>query len=483
MRTQTGQIEDGNASHGPAKILLLASKFVSRVNIEHCLAFSFKLKPTVSNMSGRSSKLRYLLDKHKGRNIPLEKQRKHEKDVARQKRGKQQKKDGQRALGRALQNGEAFAKVKGVEKSEIADILNGDSEDSSGWEDEEQLEHGEEEELSEDDFEEFDDEGVPVIEAKASDRANGVAKAEAAIAAGADEDEEEDDEDISNDEREEEDPEDEEDVPLSDLSSVSDSQDITPHQKLTKNNIPALQKALKSIQLPYTKLPFSTYQSITSTQPVSISDPNNDLEREAAFYQQSLDAVRRGRAQLLAEGAPFTRPQDYFAEMVKTDEHVGKVKGRLVDSAAARKASEDAKRQRQAKKYGKQVQQERLKERSQAKREMLDKVSALKRKRRDTGGIGGEGQREEDLFDVAVDDAPDGERKVKRRKGDEKVPGKKRVAKDQKFGFGGKKRHSKSNDAKSSGDTRDYSLRKMKGGAGKGKPQKRLGKSRRQKMT
>jgi rRNA-processing protein EBP2 len=42
-------------------------------------------------------------------------------------------------------------------------------------------------------------------------------------------------------------------------------------------------------------------------------------------YKQALDAVNVGRAKLAAFGIPIERPEDYFAEMVKTDEHMRKV--------------------------------------------------------------------------------------------------------------------------------------------------------------
>lgn len=50
----------------------------------------------------------------------------------------------------------------------------------------------------------------------------------------------------------------------------------------------------------------------------------------------------------------------------------------------------------------------------------------------------------------------------------------KRQKRDQKFGFGGKKRHTKSGDAASSGDMSGFSQKKMKSGGAK-----RPGKSKR----
>lgn len=61
-----------------------------------------------------------------------------------------------------------------------------------------------------------------------------------------------------------------------------------------------------------------------------------------------------------------------------------------------------------------------------------------------------------------------------------------RQQRDTKFGHGGKKRNVKSNDAVSSGDMRDFSMKKMKGnGVGGGRSKggaKRPGKSKRARL-
>jgi rRNA-processing protein EBP2 len=88
------------------------------------------------------------------------------------------------------------------------------------------------------------------------------------------------------------------------------------------------------------------------------------------------------------------------------------------------------------------------------------------------------------MFDVALEDAAETEKKDKAARkaggssdsrGGDKKNGFKRVKRDEKYGFGGKKRFSKSNDAKSSSDMSGYSSKKMKGG----KKAQRPGKSRR----
>ena len=172
-----------------------------------------------------------------------------------------------------------------------------------------------------------------------------------------------------------------EDVPFSDIESLNSEEkaDVLPYQRLTINNTTALLKAHKSIALPYTTLPFSAHQVVTTSEPVSIPDVHDDLNRELAFYKQCLSAAESGRAALKKEGVPFTRPPDYFAEMVKSEDQMGRVKQKIVDQAASKKAASEARRQRDLRKFGKQVQVAKLQERSKAKRAALEKIEVLKR--------------------------------------------------------------------------------------------------------
>ncbi|PVH90010.1 Ebp2-domain-containing protein [Cadophora sp. DSE1049] len=255
---------------------------------------------------------------------------------------------------------------------------------------------------------------------------------------------------------EDSDEEDDEDIPMSDLEDLEDEEkeDLIPHQRLTINNTVALTAALKRIALPISKLPFSEHQSVTTSAPVEIADVSDDLNRELAFYAQSLSAVQEARKQLKAEGVPFTRPTDYFAEMVKADEHMAKIKAKLIDEAAGKKASAEARKQRDLKKFGKQVQVAKLQERDKERKQTLDNIKTLKRKRQ---GADIEATNEAEMFDVGVEEEL-GKTSRKDRQGPNK-----RAKKDEKYGHGGKKRFKKSGDAQSTGDLRGFSSKKMKG--------------------
>jgi rRNA-processing protein EBP2 len=65
--------------------------------------------------------------------------------------------------------------------------------------------------------------------------------------------------------------------------------------------------------------------------------------------------------------------------MVKADEHMEKIKKKLIDEAAGKKAAAEARKQRDLKKFGKQVQVAKIQEREKEKKQTLDKIKTLKR--------------------------------------------------------------------------------------------------------
>ncbi|KAI9887832.1 MAG: rRNA-processing protein and EBNA1-binding protein ebp2 [Watsoniomyces obsoletus] len=470
----------------------------------------------------KKSKLKAALDAHQGRDYELEKQKKLQKKARKTKEERGGVNVGEDA---GKQNGEQGVNREDEVEENVGEdrwegIGSGNENENAAEQDDRQDEMGGEHTDGDDDDESvdsvggfdlsridetdsesgFDDEDD---EDTANDTTNGVPIEEATNGDDVDKDPE--------DEGEEED----EDIPFSDLSSLSSNakEDILPHQRLTINNRPALLKSLRSIALPLSKLTFSEHQSITTSSPVQIEDINDDLSRELAFYKQSLESVQAARTSLKAEGNTlFSRPTDYFAEMVKSDEHMGRIKEKMMEEASRKKAGAEARKQRDLKKFGKQVQVAKLQERDRAKRETLGKIEMLKRKRKNAPDDTNEDPN--NLFDIALEDPspksshrnPTGApRGASRGATDGRGNKFKRQKRDEKFGFGGKKRFSKSGDAISSGDLSrlDHSRGggggfggRNSGGAGRGSGsgrgaknsgvgrggvKKRLGKSRRTK--
>ncbi|PYH44581.1 EBP2 family rRNA-processing protein [Aspergillus saccharolyticus JOP 1030-1] len=367
----------------------------------------------------KRSKLLQALDEHRGRDYDAEKQKKLVRAANKKKAGK-------------------GGVAEDDKEKEVKKKLEEDAEDDDDDEEEEEEEEEEEHEESAEEQE-----------------------------SAAEEDAEEDDEDEEAEES---------DIPLSDLED-DEREDVVPHQRLTINNSAAITASLKRISFISSQTPFSEHNSLVSKEEMEVPDANDDLTRELAFYKVCQAAATQARSLLKKEGIPFTRPGDYFAEMVKTDEHMDKIKKKLYDEAASKKAAAEARKQRDLKKFGKQVQVAKLQQRAKEKRETLEKINDLKKKRKaDTSG---EADNANEMFDIAIDDAQPNSRK--RAFGSDGTTNAKRQKKNEKYGFGGKKRHSKSGDALSSGDMRDFSVRKMKGGSrgGGGGGAKRPGKSRR----
>ena len=351
------------------------------------------------------------------------------------------------------------------DEAEEEDVDEEEEEDSEGHIGDESKEAGDE-----DDAETDNTDGK-----KASSSAPKDSLAASILRSGLVPDEEDDDDEEEEEEAEHDD--DEEEIPLDSLpssASLSEQALASRHNRIRINNTEAMQRVYEDMRLdgPSTsgKMPWIETMSLVYEHATAdeVPDAQNDLDRELSFYRQSLAAAIRGRELVLAANVSFSRPNDYFAEMVKTDEHMERVRQRLLDESASIKASEDAKRQRELKKYGKKIQTEKLFERQRSKRDMQEKVNALKRKRQT--GL----DMDDDEFDVQLEEAL-GERKAAQRT--QRGPNKKRQYRDEKYGFGGKKRHNKSNTAEST-DQVGPSRRKP-GQRPKGGKAKRPGKARR----
>ncbi len=96
-------------------------------------------------------------------------------------------------------------------------------------------------------------------------------------------------------------------------------------------------------------------------------------------YKQALHSAQTARTLAAKHNFPFTRPSDYFAEMVKSDAHMERIRQRLLNESATIKKSEEKRKEREGKKFGKQVQLEKLKEREKSKKEMEERLKNLKR--------------------------------------------------------------------------------------------------------
>ena len=193
----------------------------------------------------------------------------------------------------------------------------------------------------------------------------------------------------------------------------------------------------------------------------------NDFRRETMFHRQAQGAVMDGIARLKKLGIPTTRPEDYFAEMAKSDTHMQKVRQNLMKKQTITQRSEKIRQLRQQRKVGKQMQIEATLKKHAEKRKLMEEVKKYRKGMR------------QDL------DFLDEKKKPQKKPMNPRIAAKRKM-KDVKFGFGGKKRGSKKNTRNSSADVSEYKRpakhgkdTKKKGG---GKVKQRLGKGRRVQM-
>ncbi|XP_072958388.1 probable rRNA-processing protein EBP2 homolog [Typha angustifolia] len=197
-------------------------------------------------------------------------------------------------------------------------------------------------------------------------------------------------------------------------------------------------------------------------------DVNDDLTRELAFYTQALEGTRQAFGKLQSMGIPFLRPPDYYAEMVKTDVHMLKVKGKLLSEKKKIEEAEERKKAREAKKIAKEVQAQKTKERAKRKKEDIESVKKWRKQRQQSGFAKGKDNEMDLAFDgeegfgrpkkgrpgVAPGDRSGGF--AKRGKKGQENNKKNRERKQSKFGHGGRKGMKKQNTAETTNDFKGF---------------------------
>jgi rRNA-processing protein EBP2 len=148
---------------------------------------------------------------------------------------------------------------------------------------------------------------------------------------------------------------------------------------------------------------------------------------------------------------PHRRPDDFFAEMLKSDAHMARVKDKLLFEQKKISAVEQRKQRATAAEFGKQVAAERVKARGADKKATLDALASWRKQR---GRHGSGGGRVEGGGGAELDAVLEGGGGSGRGGG---KPNFRRAGKDAKYGFGGQpKRVAKANSAKSSRSLKDF---------------------------
>eukprot|EP01028_Stygiella_incarcerata_P007640 TRINITY_DN317_c0_g1_i1.p1 TRINITY_DN317_c0_g1~~TRINITY_DN317_c0_g1_i1.p1 ORF type:complete len:218 (-),score=93.94 TRINITY_DN317_c0_g1_i1:1448-2101(-) len=153
-----------------------------------------------------------------------------------------------------------------------------------------------------------------------------------------------------------------------------------------KEDHEAMKSKLEAILLPHGK---SGEVLIISGPRAEISDVFDDKTRENVMYESAVSAVKDALQKLDESGFPHQRPDDYFAEMVKSDDHMRKIKAKLLEEKTQIEDAQERRRVREQKKFGKKVQREKRKEKMDKKKKSKDEAAEWKKRQKRGGNRGG----------------------------------------------------------------------------------------------
>ncbi|GMI22130.1 hypothetical protein TeGR_g4433 [Tetraparma gracilis] len=208
-------------------------------------------------------------------------------------------------------------------------------------------------------------------------------------------------------------------VPLEDIPSTTIER---PPPAGNKSNATGLRAATRAIQA--RMLPWEERLDVTSSTTLGELDVNDDLSREVSFYNKACEAVSFGRRMFKSSGMPFSRPLDFFAEMLKSDAHMGKVKDRLIFEGKKIEAFEARKQAKEQKTRQAEKKDQKTKEKAAEKKRNIKSVEEWKKEAEKNRGFG-------------IGDADDKERMEKfGGRGDAGKPNFKRERANEKYGKG-----------------------------------------------
>ena len=119
--------------------------------------------------------------------------------------------------------------------------------------------------------------------------------------------------------------------------------------------------------------------NISQSQIPQNLNPDDDIKRELIFYNIAKENAIQGMIKLKQLGEKINRPDDYFVEMLKSDEQMMKVKKQIINEQQYIKKFEAKKQKMQNIKFAKSIKDFQNKEKSSFKRQTLQGVENWKK--------------------------------------------------------------------------------------------------------
>jgi rRNA-processing protein EBP2 len=139
---------------------------------------------------------------------------------------------------------------------------------------------------------------------------------------------------------------------------------LEENQEQEINDTDGLEKHLKRIKEEFNTLMKTKGKQVDWIETMDITseiavDPNlnldDDMKRDLIFYNITLQNAAAGINKLKERNEKLNRPDDFFAEMIKSDNQMGKIKRQIVTEQTRIKKFEDRKQKMQNVKFSKAV--------------------------------------------------------------------------------------------------------------------------------
>ena len=160
----------------------------------------------------------------------------------------------------------------------------------------------------------------------------------------------------------------------SEVPSINLVEEISEKINSIKNDIQKYY-TVKNKNIDWLEFPVNISESII---PPNLN-PDDDIKRELIFYNIAKENAIKGMIQLKQLGEKINRPDDYFVEMLKSDEQMLKVKKQIINEQQYIKKFEAKKQKMQNIKFAKSIKDFQNKEKSSFKRQTLQGVEKWKK--------------------------------------------------------------------------------------------------------
>jgi rRNA-processing protein EBP2 len=158
-----------------------------------------------------------------------------------------------------------------------------------------------------------------------------------------------------------------------DIKFVNEEEALENHCQKIKNDF---QKLMKNKDIPW----IETMDLVSDSTVDSNLNIDDDIKREVIFYNLTLQNAVRGIIKLKEQGEKLNRPGDFFAEMVKSDNQMGRIKKQIITEQQRIKKFEEKKNKIQNIKFAKAMKDSQQKQKSDYKKKTKEAIEGWKKR-------------------------------------------------------------------------------------------------------